>query len=307
MYHVTARGDRRGLIFRDETDRGQFKGRLIESLERFNVELHAWVLMPNHFHLLLRTREANLSRWMQWLLGTFTMDFNRRHRMSGHLFQGRFKSLLVEERGYFAELGRYIHLNPVRGAVLGRGEVKERRARLRGYLWSSYPCYAGLAPVPEWLRIDEAYGELGLDRAKERKVQYRRFVERGLVGEIQDPRAQAEGQALLGSETFLQRMKDGLLTARQGGKSMEGTTKGGLLRARERGENLIGEIANQEGVTVQVLCERRIHGDPARMEAMARLHLEAGWTLSEIGVKMGGMKANAVAQMIHRWKKTRET
>jgi putative transposase len=307
VYHLTARGDRRGLIFWDDEDRGRFRERLVESLSRFNVELHAWVLMPNHFHLLARTREANLSRWLQWLLGTFTMDFNRRHRQCGHLFQGRFKSLLVEERGYFAELSRYIHLNPVRGARLGEGELTERRARLRAFPWSSYRAYAGLAAVPGWLRTTEAYAELGLERAKDGKVKYRRFVERGLLDEVRDRRGEAEGQVLLGGESFVQRMKDRLLAAKEGGKAMEGTTKGGLLRARERGEKLLEEIARSEGVTEETLCLRRLHGDPARMKAMARLHLEAGWTLNEIGKKMGGMTANAVAQTIHRWRRRSET
>jgi putative transposase len=124
VYHLTARGDRRQKIFRDDTDCVRFRDRMIESIGRYNVELHAWVLMGNHVHLLARTREANLSRWMQWLLGVHAMDFNRRYRLCGRVFQGRFKSFLVEERGYFAELGRYIHLNPVRGAALGKKELK---------------------------------------------------------------------------------------------------------------------------------------------------------------------------------------
>lgn len=301
VYHLTARGDRRQAIFRDDTDRGRFRERMVESLERYKVELHAWVLMGNHFHLLARTRDANLSRWMQWLLGVYTMDFNRRHQQCGHVFQGRFKSFLVEERGYFAELGRYIHLNPVRGVALGRGEVKERRARLRAWEWSSYCAYAGLAAAPQWLHRSAAYGELGLERAKDRCLCYRRFVERGLAQGIRDPREMAESQAVLGSEEFVQRVKDRLRAAREG-RSFAQVTTGGILRTAEVGQQVIEEIAAREGLTEEEFCGGRRYGDRAKTEAMDRLRKEAGWTLREIGQRFGGMRPGAVAQRLHQSK-----
>jgi putative transposase len=118
---------------------------------------------------------------MQWLLTCYTMDFNRRHGAPGHLFQGRFKAIVVEAQGYFATLSRYIHLNPVRGKVMGRGEIEELRERLRAYRWSSYRGYAGLGSVADWVREEETFGELGLEGRKDRRVRYRRFVESDLV------------------------------------------------------------------------------------------------------------------------------
>lgn len=289
VYHLTARGDRRQAIFRDEEDRARFRDRLVASLERFQVDLHAWVLMPNHFHFLARTRAANLSRWMQWLLGCVTMDFNRRHRLCGHLFQGRFKAILVEERGYFAELGRYLHLNPVRGTVLGEGDLRERRARLRAWHWSSYQAYAGLEAAPSWLEMRDTYGELGLMRSRDRAVRYRRFVENGLLAAVEDPRALAEGQLLLGSEGFVQQMKDRLRSGRNR-SCLEGVAHRGLFNGKERGALILEEM--QRGAL-----------EPAA--AMTRLQEEAGWTLREIGEEFGSMSANAVGQRIYQWRRRR--
>ena len=118
---------------------------LVESLERYELALHGYVLMGNHYHLIAETRRANLGRWMHWLTTAYTVYFNRRHRPVGHLFQGRYKSIVVEAEGYLLSLSRYLHLNPVRGKRIGRGDPVERRKRLREWRWSSYRGYSGLA------------------------------------------------------------------------------------------------------------------------------------------------------------------
>src|SRR5438874_9110239 len=144
--------------------------------------------MPNHFHLLARTPKANLSRWMHWLIGAYSVSFNRRHRKSGHLFQGRYKSFLVEGGNYLLELSRYLHLNPVRGRVIGAGDLKERRKRLRAYRWSSYPHYAGLRKQNDFVTEQPVRGELGESSTVQQvKLRYRRFVEEGLLREIENP------------------------------------------------------------------------------------------------------------------------
>ena len=234
------------------------------------------------------------------------MDFNRRHGHCGHLFQGRYKSLLVEERGYFAELGRYIHLNPVRGAVLGEGGVMERRRRLRAFEWSSYRAYAGLGSPPGWLRMEESFGELGLATARDRSVRYRRFVEMGLLSEIPDPREAAEAQAVLGAESFVRKVKDRLQAARERTERIfDDVSKRRLHHAVERGERLLDEMAEEEGISVGEFTGVRRYGDRSGTKAMAGLHTEAGWTLGEIGARFGGMRPGAVAQRIHRMKTTK--
>ena len=143
VYHLCARGNARQPVFRDERDCARFLELLTESAQRFEAAILCFVLMGNHFHLVAQTRRPNLRRWMHWLLVSYTMYFNRRHRSSGHLFQGRYQSFLVQEGDYLLGLSRYVHLNPVRGLRLGRGNPTERRKRLRGFKWSSYRGYAG--------------------------------------------------------------------------------------------------------------------------------------------------------------------
>jgi putative transposase len=120
IYHLLARGNARQRIFADDADRTKFLELLRSSAARFEIVLHGFVLMGNHFHLLAQTRQANLSRWMHWLMVSYTVHFNWRHARSGHLFQGRYKSLLVEGGEYLLGLSRYLHLNP--GARLGLGK-----------------------------------------------------------------------------------------------------------------------------------------------------------------------------------------
>src|SRR2546428_1322216 len=168
-YHVTARGNERKAIYRDEPDRRHFCELLAEMTGRFRLRLHAFVLMDNHYHLLLELRQANLSRALQWLNVSYSVWFNRRHRRSGHLFQGRFKSVVVSREEWALGLSRYIHLNPVRIGRLGLGKserqrsraglapapnaatVRERMTVLRSYRWSSYGAYLGIAARPAWL------------------------------------------------------------------------------------------------------------------------------------------------------------
>src|SRR6266480_2644129 len=121
IYHLCARGNRREHIFTVDKDYRRFEELLAQSLDRYQAELHAYVLLPNHFHLVARTLRPNLSRWMHWLITSYSLWFNRRHRISGHVFQGRYKAFLVQEGGYLLGLSRYVHLNPVRGRVIGAG------------------------------------------------------------------------------------------------------------------------------------------------------------------------------------------
>ena len=156
-YHLTARGNEQRLTFRDDRDREHFLELLAQWVDRFRLRLHAYVLMPNHYHLLAETTEANLSQAMQWLNVSYTIWFNRRHQRVGHLFQGRFKSVIVESETWALGLSRYIHLNPVRVGDLALDKTARRRQRqgtsqkpspqlvqqrlrlLRSYRWSSYP------------------------------------------------------------------------------------------------------------------------------------------------------------------------
>jgi len=142
LYHILSRGNERKDIFQDDRDRLSFLKALGEMAERYGVDVFAYVLMDNHYHLLLRTNHANLSKAMQWLTLTHTRRFNNRHHRSGHLFQGRFKSIIVENDAYLMRLSCYIHRNPLRAGIV---------SRLSDYPWSSYKTYAYGSKAPDWL------------------------------------------------------------------------------------------------------------------------------------------------------------
>ncbi|MDA3902779.1 MAG: transposase, partial [Desulfuromusa sp.] len=133
-YHVTSRGNERKDVFKSQRDREKFLEYLTSATERYGAVVHAFCLMSNHYHLLLETPEGNLSQIMRHINGAYTTYFNMKRKRSGHLFQGRFKAILIEADEYLTELSRYIHLNPVRAGIVEKPEQ---------YKWSSYMCYTG--------------------------------------------------------------------------------------------------------------------------------------------------------------------
>jgi REP element-mobilizing transposase RayT len=161
IYHIMSRGNRREAIFKDERDREQFLTTLAEVCAKTGWEVHAWCLMSNHFHLVIETPQPNLVIGMKWLLGTYTMRFNRRHKLTGHLFSGRYKSLIVDGsgNGYLLTVCDYVHLNPVRAKLL------KAEQPLTEYQWSSYPEYLKTpGQRVNWLRVDRLLGEAGIPK-----------------------------------------------------------------------------------------------------------------------------------------------
>jgi len=169
FYHVLSRGNERKEIFRDEKDHLRFLDTLGKMVERFKLDVHAYVLMKNHFHLLVHTKEANLSRAIQWLGVTYSVWFNRQHQRSGHLFQGRFKSFLIENDRYFTAMCLYIHGNPLRAGIV---------KRLSDYWWSSYQTYADKKHEVSWLTTELVLGMYGGSRRKFLRAQELFFEER---------------------------------------------------------------------------------------------------------------------------------
>ena len=169
LYHVTARGDRREAIYEDDTDREQFLEVLGNVVARFNWRCHAYCLMGNHYHLVIGTPDGNLSKGMRQLNGVFTQWSNRRHRRTGHLFQGRYKAILVDADSYLLELTRYVVLNPVRARM-----VKSAGR----WPWSSYGATTGEADAPAWLEVDGLLAQFGTLRSRA-VAGYERFVQEG--------------------------------------------------------------------------------------------------------------------------------
>lgn len=195
LYHVTARGDGREDIYLSDDDREVFLAVLAQVHERFNWRIHAYCLMSNHYHLLVETPEANLSQGMRQLNGVFTQRFNRIHNRVGHVFQGRFKGILVEKETYLLELARYVVLNPVRAGMVSTPEQ---------WGWSSYRATIGLETVPDWLETRSVLAGFGADEPKAVR-HYVAFVAEGM-GKA-SPWKQLKNQVYLGSERFIEKME----------------------------------------------------------------------------------------------------
>lgn len=197
LYHVTSRGDRREDIFEDDDDRVRFLEILGAVVLDHNWLCHGYCLMDNHYHLVIETPDGNLSKGMRQLNGVYTQASNRRHGRSGHLFQGRYKAILVDKERYLLELSRYVVLNPLRA----KGMVKQ----LEDWPWSSYPAMVGDAAKPEWLTADWLLSLFGKQRriAMER---YRQFVIEG-VQHQPEIWSNLKGQIYLGDKAFVAEMQ----------------------------------------------------------------------------------------------------
>ena len=153
LYHITSRGDRRENIYETDADRQGFVSLLADVCETYTWICHAYCFMSNHYHLLIATPEANFSRGMRQLNGVYTQQFNRKNHRCGHVFQGRYKSILVDKESFLLELARYIVLNPVRAGMVRQAQE---------WPWNSYRATIGLAKKPDWLQVDwllSAFGE----------------------------------------------------------------------------------------------------------------------------------------------------
>ncbi len=196
LYHVTSRGNRREDIYLEDNDRFNFLQILTLVCERYNWVCHSYCLMSNHYHLLIETPDANLSQGMRQLNGVYTQKFNRNHNRDGHVFQGRYKAILIQKDSYLLALSRYIVLNPVRaGMVRYAGE----------WPWSSYRSIAGMVPIPDWLQVDWLLSCFA-KRKKQAIKEYRSYVSLG-KGEA-SPWESLRNQIYLGNEAFVSEMQE---------------------------------------------------------------------------------------------------
>ncbi|MDA8083700.1 MAG: transposase [Nitrospiraceae bacterium] len=194
LYHVTVRGNARKPIYKDDDDRIMFFDVLHRVIQRYNWLCYAYCLMSNHYHLVIETPDANISKGMRQLNGIYTQRFNRKYHRTGHVFQGRYKAILIDREGYLLEVCRYVVLNPVRARAVQKPEE---------WLWSSYRGTAGIiAPhpglTPEWL-----LGQFGAKKSQA-QAKYREFVKAGIgQKEIWES---VQGQSILGDDEFVEKM-----------------------------------------------------------------------------------------------------
>lgn len=195
LYHVTARGDRKDHIFRSDSDRMTWLTLLGETCDRFNLAVHAYCQMGNHFHILLETVDGQLSRGMRQLNGSYSQYFNRAHGLVGHVFQGRFSAILCQRELYLKELARYIELNPVRAKMM---------AHPSQWPWSSYNATMGAVDGFPWLKTDDLLSHFDSNKHRAR-LAYEEFVLAGIGG--QSPLRAVSNQLLLGDEEFCARVE----------------------------------------------------------------------------------------------------
>lgn len=255
VHHVTSRGNGRADIFRDDRDRLRFLSILADVIEQHGWRCHAYCLMTNHYHLLIETPEPNLSRGMAQLNGRYAQWFCHRHVTSGHLFQGRFWSIVVEKDTHLLELARYVVLNPVRGGIVRGPE---------DWPWSSHRAAIGLDPAPPWLQLEELLGMFGSTQGSAAES-YARFVADG--GESPWPRVTSG--CVLGGEAFAARCRAVLAAREAPGKAPPA--------ARELARPPLSEL----------LAGYDAAGHDAQNRLVERAHRDFGYGLGEIARALG--------------------
>jgi REP element-mobilizing transposase RayT len=270
LYHFTARGDGREDIYLSDNDRSVWLAALGHVCQRFNWVCHAWCQMSNHYHLLIETPEANLAKGMRQLNGVYTQHFNRLNGRVGHVFQGRYKAILVERDSYLLELARYVVLNPLRA-----GRVKQ----LESWPWSSYLATCGQTPAPAWLQTDWVLAQFGRQRASTIR-KYIQFVHEG--ARLPSVWGQLQGQIYLGSEAFVKKMQAKI--------------------AREPALNEIPRA--QRRALTQPLADFERRYD--RNEAMARAYLSGQHTLAAIA-KHFGVHYTTVSRVVSGYENSTKT
>lgn len=248
LYHITSRGNERKPIYLDESDFEGFLKVLGDVCERYNWVIHSFCLMTNHYHLLVETPDANLSKGMRQLNGVYTQWFNRKHRRVGHLFQGRYKAILVDKDAYLLELNRYIILNPIRARMVDN---------LSEWPWSSWYFVMGEAQAPEWLAVDKML----LQFSKYKAISKRKFAQFVEQGKGVTPWRNISNQVFLGSDDFVNEHL-------------------ALLKVQEGDLSEVPQ--KQRRVQVQTL-DKYVEQYDKRDDAIKAAYISGGYTLKQVG------------------------
>jgi len=288
LYHITSRGNERKKIYIDEEDKIKFLEILQDYHARYAILIHSYVLMDNHYHLILETPKGNLLKAMHGINGGYTAYFNRKYKRSGHLFQGRYKGIVVDKDNYLVELSRYVHLNPVRAEIAARPEQ---------YRWSSYPGYIGKERELKWVEYSWILSQFGssIKRAREK---YKGYVEEGLKKRIETPLKNVYGQIILGEEGFIEKVK---LTLKGKDLSREITERKRLM-VKLNPEEIIKKVAETFGAEEVAIKEKGRKDNIARKVALYFIHRYSGLSNTEIGKIFGGIHFSTISKASFRLK-----
>ncbi len=277
FYHVTSRGNERRAIFLSQKNYKRMIGYLESATERYGAQIHCCCLMSNHYHLLLETPRGNLRQILHHLNTGYTNYFNAKTGRVGHLFQGRYRAILVDKDHYPLELSRYIHLNPVRAHMVEDPLL---------YPWSSYADYVGERKGRDWVKTEWIFGQISKNEKRARKG-YRKFVGEAKGRALKDPLEQVVSSAILGSEEFIEWVRENWVKKRAYHRdvpSLRQLSRWPELSSIEReAESLLGKEA-----------------DESRRVALYLSHRLSGGLLSEIGKYFGGIGPSAVSQNTRR-------
>ena len=302
-YHIISRGNFRFPVFRDDRDRELFLRKLAEFSERFDVRVRSYCVMVNHFHGYVQTREANLGRFMQSFLTSFTVSYNRRRQTSGHVFQGRYKAYVVEDASsYRAELSRYIHLNPACIPSLKDADTEIRQREIRDFRWSSYGQILGLEPCPGWLDRQAVLRGFAGDHVRDRQHEYAQFVEQGLTAELWDPAEVAVAQTIIGSDSFADRLRRAATSVsekvsirRECGRQMK-LQRWCMLR------HVVLAVADAYDVAPRQLLTRWSRNNVARQTLLylAMNHCRARYTITNLAHRLGRISVSGLSKAHER-------
>ena len=281
LYHLTDRGNERREVFRNDLDRRRFLRYLEEAVERFDLRIHAYCLMPNHYHLEVETPRGNLSAAMQWIKTSYTIHFNRRHDRVGHLFQGRYMAALVEKEKHLLALTRYIHLNPVRARLAAEPD---------DYPWSSYRQYITGNRLAPWLNTTWTLERFGGDH-REGRDRYRRYVEEGIRAEPIDPLHQAVSGVILGGKDFVERVRERFLDNRSDKPAVR-ARKPLRVVPLEKVIRVVSALCDSDEEEIR---RRGRHGNVARQLAMFLAQRHCGLTNARIGAEFGKIEGTNVS------------
>ena len=304
-YHIMNRGIIRKNIFLCDDDYQKFLEELADSCEKYNVEIHSYVLIPNHFHFFLKTNEANLSRFMHRQLTSYTNWFNWKYERVGHLFQGRYKSIVIDNNNYGTEITRYIHLNPVRTRQNFKLNLREKRKYLKKYKWSSYLEIIGLKSQSPFLYIDETLDKFGLNR-KEQIKEYIQFIDEGITKNLKSPLKNVVAQSVLGSNLFVREIQKKLNI----GQKYDADTNKLRKQSSLPIEKILEIVCQEYNINKKVIikqCKDR-YGTEARSVIfyLAAKYCVGMMTLNQIAKSMGCQRGWSVTLAVKRVKKLKK-
>lgn len=281
-YHVTCRGNARQSIFSSDADRSAFLDLLGRSAEIYQAEILAYVLMSNHFHLLVKTPRGNLQEFMRHFNISYTGWYNRRHRRSGHLYQGRYHSFLIDADNYLKEVSRYIHLNPVKVKSSRGLAAASKKKALTAYPWSSYPGYRSPGARRPFLRADELLSYFGGDTARGRRG-YARYVEHGISASLDNPLELGKGHGIVGDAGYVDAVRVQYLSGDADAREIPAARPASVRLDPER---IIRAVCEVTGASREALLRKGFRG-AGRGLLMELLYRHGGLRQREIGAMLG--------------------